>query len=234
MYKRDLKNFDQENFILEFLNIDWDALLISEDVNEVTKIFFAKMNDLIEKYTPLKKNTTQEEYKRRLKPWITANIINKIKNKNKILKKMVKSQDQNEKALLKNDFNNIKNEITRLTRNNKKDYYDRYFTKHKNNLSKTWQGIKEIINIKNKASDYPTCIIVDGVTITDPTQIANKFNEFYTSIADDILQKRKYTGNKSFKDYLRNPLNISMALYACNDVEVKNLLLALNPKSFTC
>ena len=72
-----------------------------------------------------------------------------------------------------------------------------------------------------------------SLTITDPTQIANKFNEFYTSIADDILQKRKYTGNKSFKDYLRNPLNISMALYACDDAEVKNLLLALNPKKAT-
>ena len=102
--------------------------------------------------------------------------------------------------------NNMKNEITRLTRSNKKEYYDRYFTKHKNNLSKTWQGIKEIINIKSKSSDYPTCTIVDGVTITDPTEIANNFNRFYTSIADDILEKRKYTGSKSFKDYLKTLL----------------------------
>ena len=74
---------------------------------------------------------------------------------------------------------------------------------------------------------------MDGVTITDPSEIASKFNDFYTSIADDILQKRKYTGNKLFKDYLRDSLNISMALYECDAVEVKNLLLALNPKKAT-
>ena len=82
-----------------------------------------------------------------------------------------------------------------LIRTSKKDYYDRYFMKHKNNLSKTWQGIKQIINMKSKKSDYPSCIIHDGITITDPTEIANKFNNFYTSIADDILEKRKYNGN---------------------------------------
>ena len=137
------------------------------------------------------KKITQEEYKRRFKPWITPDIINKIRDKNKLLTKMIKCRNPNEKTQLKNDFNAKKNEITRLTRNNKKDYYDRYFTKHKKNLSKTWQGIKEIINIKTKTSDYPSCIIVDGVTITDPSEIASKFNDFYTSIADDILQKEE-------------------------------------------
>ena len=143
---------------------------------------------------------------------------------------MVKCKDRDQKLVFETEFKSIRNDITRLTRNNKKNYYDRYFTKHKSNLSKTWQGIKEIINMKGKNSDYPSCIIVDGNTVTDPTEIANQFNNFYTSIADDILQKRKYPGNKSYKDYLNNPLNISMALYSCDDTEVKNLLLSLNPK----
>ena len=127
-------------------------------------------------------------------------------------------------------YNTIKNEITGLIRVSKKDYYGRYFTKHKNNLGKTWQGIKQIINMKSKKSDYPSCIIHDGITITDPTEIANKFNNFYTSIADDILEKRKYNGNKSYKDFLRDPMNLSMALYECDETEVKNLLLSLHPR----
>ena len=84
--------------------------------------------------------------------------------------------------------------------------------------------------MKSKKSDYPSCIIHDGITITDPTEIANKFNNFYTSIADDILEKRKYNGNKSYKDFLQNPMNISMALYECDETEVKNLLLSLHPR----
>ena len=190
--------------------IDWEHEL-EDEVNSATSTFFTKINELIDKYI-LKRKITQEEYKRRFKPWITNHIVNKIKVKNKLLSSITKSKDREEKAALKTQFNASKNEITGLVRASKKDYYNKYFSKHKNNLGKTWQGIKQIISMKNKNSDYPSCIIHDGVTITDPTEIANKFNNFYTSIADDILEKRKYSGSKSFKDYLSNPLNISMAL----------------------
>ena len=231
IYKRDTKNFDRENFILEYLDIDWETEIGTEDVNKATEIFFKKMNELIDKYTPLKK-ITQKEYKRRLKPWITNHITNMIREKNKLLTKMVKCKDLNQKAILNAEFKQMKNEITSLTKNSKKDYYDKYFTKHKDNLGKTWQGIKEIINIKAKNSDYPSCIIVDGKTITDPTEIASQFNTFYVSIADNILEKRKYAGKKSFKDYLplNTSLDISLALYSCDEDEVKNLLFTLNPK----
>ena len=95
---------------------------------------------------------------------------------------MADCKDKDEKAALKILFNIAKNEVTGLVRTSKKDYYDRYFTKHKNNLGKTWQGIKQMINMKSKNSDYPSCIIHEGTTITDPTEIANKFNNFYTTI----------------------------------------------------
>ena len=37
-------------------------------------------------------------------------------------------------------------------------------------------------------------------------KIASMFNSYYSSIADDILKKRKYEGRKSHKDYLLNPI----------------------------
>ena len=227
-YKRDTKNFDQENFILDFLAIDWETEL-DNDVDSSMSTFFTKINELIEKYIP-KRKITQEEFKRRFKPWITDHIVNKIKVKNKLLSTMASSKDKDEKAALRILFNVAKNEVTGLIRTSKKDYYDRYFTQHKNNLGKTWQGIKQIINMKTKNSDYPSCIIHEGKTITDPTEIANKFNNFYTTIADDILEKRKYNGNKSFTDFLRNPMAISMAVYECDETEVKNLILSLHPR----
>ena len=230
IYKLDTKNMDKENFILDFLNIDWSKLE-NKEVNIATATFFDDMNELIEKYTPRKK-VTQKEFKQRFKPWITDDITSKIKDKNKILNKISKSKNANEKAELRMEFNRRKNEITRLIRISKKDYYERYFTKHKENLGKVWKGIREIINIKAKCSDYPTCIIDNKETITDPVEIANRFNNFYSSVADSILEKRKYNGTKSFKDFLKadSRTNISMALYECDDVEVRNIIMMLNPK----
>ena len=53
---------------------------------------------------------------------------------------------------------------------------------------------------------YPTCLEVGDITVTDPTAISNSFNDYFTSIADEILKKRKYNGTKSFKDFLTNRL----------------------------
>ena len=50
------------------------------------------------------------------------------------------------------------NEITSLTRESKKQYYETFFSANKNNLSKIWKGIKEIVNIKSKNFDQPTCL----------------------------------------------------------------------------
>ena len=228
LYKLDIKNMDRENFILDFLNIDW-KILENKEVNIATATFFGDMDKLIKQYTPRKK-ITQKEFKRKFKPWITDDIANKIKNKNKILSTITKCIDPLEKITLRAEFNVAKNEITRLIRTGKKEYYERYFTKHKENLGKIWKGIRQIINIKTKSSDYPSCIVDKSNTITDPTEIANKFNNFYTSVADNILEKRKYNGNKSYKDYLNNPLEHSMALYECDEVEVQNIINMLNPK----
>ena len=74
LYKRDTKNFDRENFILDFLGIGWEEELNNKGVNEATAKFFQLMNELINRYIPLKK-ITQKEYKRKYKPWITEIIF---------------------------------------------------------------------------------------------------------------------------------------------------------------
>ena len=229
--KRNMKNFDRQNFILDYLSTDWDELIEIEknDVNYSLSKFFHKTNELLDKYVPNKK-VSHREFKRKYKPWITDEVLTKIKNKNKTFKQFVKCKDVNQKNIIHESYKRIKNEITFLIRNNKKKYYDDYFTKHKRDLKKTWQGIKDIINIKNKNIDQPTCIIHDNINITDPEQIANNFNEFYTSIADNILNKRKYEGNRHFNDFLQIPSFNTMFLYECDEVEIQSLIRSLHPR----
>ena len=50
-------------------------------------------------------------------------------------------------------------------------------------------------------------------TITDPKEIANTFNNYYTSIADKILNDRKYEGNKHHTDYLNIALDTTFAIF---------------------
>ena len=123
-----------------------------------------KINLLMDKYMPLRK-VSNKEYKRRFKPWITDLILSKIHKRNKELSKMAKCKDAETKSTLRQSVKTLKNEITSLTRKNKKDYYNEYFITNKNNLLKIWKGIKEIINIKTKKFSQPTCVIKNKKTL---------------------------------------------------------------------
>ena len=227
LYTRKTKNFDKTNFILDYLEIDWDNILKldNNDVNTSISIFLEKITELLDKYMPLRK-ITQSEFKRRFKPWISDEILSKINLKNKTFKKYMncKGEQQIRKERLFAEYKILKNEITTLTRRNKKDYYDQYFSENKKNLQKTWDGIKEIINIKSKNYRQPTCITDNNKSVTDPKDISDSFNKYYTTIADDILAKRKYGGNKSHKDYLHNPLPNSFVIFECDQKEIEELI----------
>ena len=85
------------------------------------------------------------------------------------------------KELLNAEFKTLKHEITNITRENKKNYFNQYFTANTKNLQMIWKGIKEIINIKTKNYNFPTCITDNKKTITDPKEIANSFNSYCVS-----------------------------------------------------
>ena len=229
LYIRKTKNFDRENFLLDYLNINWEETLevTNNDANHSLGNFMTKINMLLDKYMPMKK-VSQKEFKRKFKPWISDDILHKIKYKNKIFKKYIKCKVADRKRDLNTEYKQLKNEITTLTKLSKKLYYEKYFSNNRKNIQKIWKGIKEIINIKSKNFDHPTCLLDGDKNITNPTKMANTFNGYFTSIADNILKKRKFEGNKSFQDYLTNPLNNSFFLYDCDEIEIKSIITSLN------
>ena len=231
LFKRDRRNFKQDEFIMDFLNVNWDDVIEidKKDVNNSMKLFLNAFNEILDKHLPMRK-VSQKEFKRRYKPWITDEIVHKIAKKNREFKNYINSKDRASKMRHHLVYKAEKNEINLLVKTCKTAYYKDYFVKHKKNLQKTWQGIKEIINIKSKNSDSPSCVTANGRSITDPKEISDEFNNFYTSIADNILKERKYEGGTSFKDFLKNPSEETMALFHCDEVEVVTLIKQLNPQ----
>ena len=121
LYKRDSKNFDRENFLLDYLAIDWEESLEvgKNDTNHSLSNFMLKMTNLLDKYMPVKK-VSQKEFKRKFKPWISQNILHKIDCKNKLFKKYVKIKNADQKQRIFHEYKLAKNEITSMTREAKK------------------------------------------------------------------------------------------------------------------
>ena len=225
-FKRDTKNFLRDEFILDYLDIDWDFEMEIEksDVNHSTEKFFSNMNNLIDKHMPLRKLSAKER-KQKTHPWITPAIIAKINRKNKLYKKFIKSKKREDQL----QFNQIKNEITSLTRKSKKEYYKNYFNTHNKNLKKIWNGIKEIINIKQKSSSSPSCLKDDDKILTDEKEIANHFNCYFSGIAENVLHNRECEGKHTCHESLKNSFKLA-CIFNCypNEVDCLSTSLELN------
>ena len=89
IYKRDWSNFDQENLILDYFSIDWNATLKIEEQNIIysTEIFLNKINKLLDNFAPFKKIS---RYK--LKFTKAPGLQKSISVKNKFLSDFIKKK----------------------------------------------------------------------------------------------------------------------------------------------
>ena len=97
----------------------------------------------------------------------------------------------------------MRNQVVTASRQSKKLYYKKYFETNSTNLRNTWRGIKSIINVNQKDKANPISLLIEDDLITDPSIIANEFNDYFSSIAGK-LQKSIYTQDKDFNNYLSN------------------------------
>ena len=238
-YKRSIKNFNplNDNFstiknaaLEDLLGLDLKNVIEidKQDSNISLDKFTNAVNPIIDKYMPLVK-VSNKIHKRRYKPWITAGIRKSMLNRDKLLRKITKAKNPARKSTLETEYKIKRNQIVEITRTSKKDFYKEYFTANNGNLRKVWQGIKDIINIKSRSFESPTSINDNGNIITNPQDISNCFNLHYSSVADKILNERKYNGDGNYHTYLSpQPTPESIFLRPCDSVEISSIINKFN------
>ena len=98
--------------------------------------------------------------------------------------------------------------LSTIFKQSKTNYYNHYFEANWNSIKNTWKGIKSILNIKNTSADIPKTLTVDGTTISNPMEISNIFNNYFSSIASKTKLNISFS-HKHFSDFLKNRFNIS-------------------------
>ena len=227
-YKRDIKNFDRENFLLDLLDIDWLERidLRREDPNFSFQQFYNAINSLIDKYMPLRQ-MTKKEIKLQSKPWLTKQILDAIRERDSVYKRFVKAKDSDLKTELCNQYKTLRNKVNDDIRDSKNIYFQNFFVKNANNIKNTWKGIKSIICLKSSRKSQPNSIMVNNALISDPNKVADTFNEHFSSIATH-LQNRIHHHGKAFTAYLKDPNENSFFIIPTNPLEVINQINGLN------
>ena len=132
---------------------------------------------------------------------------------------MCRTKNLNKRKIIELEFKTYKNNLLKLTRASKFNHYNNYFQENRLNLFKTWEGIRDIINITKKSKNNINSIQVNGRDITDPAIIANEFNNHFTKIAKQIAAKL-IAPNLHFSNYLSVPVEETLTFRATNELEV--------------
>ena len=135
-------------------------------------------------------------------PWITAGLLKSISTKRKLFKKFKSDKFKIKESDVYKQYKTHNDCINKLKRICKKDHFQKYFLENFKNSKKKWLGINNLLNRHKKRQN--TIYLEDQGFISDPHNVANKFNEFYLNVAGKLSDKIVNKNNK-FQDYLKNP-----------------------------
>jgi hypothetical protein len=221
------------NFIQAIGSIDFSNHLDNSEYanpNDNYEIFENLINKAKNEHLPYKK-VKLRKHKHKICPWMTNGIINSIKFRDKLYKKFKSCQ------LHKPEYNSLKTNLRTYNKILKKSirqakamYYQDKFTKYHNNIKKTWETINSLFNKKHGNDKISSFFKIDGVPVSDPLTISNKFNAFFTNIGPTFASKINAPPNKSFMDFLKNKTNSIFKFKEITPSDVTKTISSLSSK----
>ena len=216
----------KESKICERINSNADADP-NANLDILTNIInAAKNNNIPQKVKKFNKRRDKKE------PWMTNELLLMVNRKNELYvdwKRSAKhSENYNGKKVNFKAYEKIvDNEIVQA----KKIYYSNVFHMYKSSMKKTWQIINETLSRKKVDNMLPDTFIKNGNELSDPKEIANAFNEYFSKIGSNLASNINCTEDgQSYKVYLQNPTLKKFAFKKVNDNEVLSIINKLKNK----
>ena len=226
--ERDWSKFNNENFILDYFNKTWSEIFQLDQHNADLSMdsYLDHMNAILDIHTPYKK-VDENKLRFKIKLWVTPALQKSLTVKNHLLKKFINCNDSQTKEQLRTRYKKYRNLLSILLKRSKTNYYNHYFNINWNNIKNTWKEIRSILSIKPNPSDIPKILNTNDSNITNPVEIANVFNSYFSSIASQTKVNIKYS-NKRFSDSLKNRARNSFFSSPIDKYEIALIISSLD------
>jgi len=201
---------------------DWRCVLDCKEANTAYDIFDKKFNLLYNENIPLRKNKSKNNTAR--KPWVTKALLISIKKKNK----MYTSYRINGDVHLHNAFKKYKNRLTKLLRIAEKTFYKCQIENNKNNLKKTWNTLRSMIN--KRKSTQVTSVNINGRKIMGDCNIANHFNKYFVNAPHELCTKFP-SASIDPCSYIKKHIKKSLYMRSTTEDEIQMVLSTLRNSS---
>ncbi|KAF9799073.1 hypothetical protein SFRURICE_008583 [Spodoptera frugiperda] len=159
--------------------VNWNNIMPKDqNMNENYKAFHDTLTNILNKSIPIRRIKIKNTYK---KYWLTKSI--KISCKNKRLLKTLKIKANN--PIITNYYRKYEKILKQIITTAKKIQYINKINKSNNKVKTMWSIINERTNKTFKKERTNLRLQVNNKIISEPKQIANIFNNFFTSIGEE-------------------------------------------------
>ena len=181
MERRLYNQRNKQAFLQVLQETDWSDIFSIPGTQSCFNTFHGTLVSLLNKSFP--KVRIKKRYNNR-KPWLSDALRNSIKLKNKLYYKYRKiSSVYNETC-----YKSYKQIPQKTLIAAEKQYYHELVTRNKDNMKKSWEIIKDIIN-KNKNPVHRTKFkLSNGSVTTDKMSVSEHFNDFFINIGPNLAK----------------------------------------------
>lgn len=208
------------NFKLELSSYQW-----KQDIKFNVEVdydnYISKFSQLYMKHFPTIDIQIKDKFT--TKPYITPAIRNSIKQRHKLQKLFAKWP-----LTYGEEFKRYRNTLTNVIRTAKQNYYKTKLTENSSNSSKTWDIINTLMG--RKKPQLPTYFEHNNKHLTNNSEIAESFNNYFSTIANQIAQSINDT-QVSFTHFLPAPVPFSFYLRPVTSLEIENIINNLKSTS---
>ena len=172
-----IRSFKEENiniFQTKLDAADFTQVMNFQSPDEAYNCFMKIYPNAFDTSFPIKTITPKQKLIKR-EPWFTPGLLTSSLNKNKLYHKKLKYPSENNINTYKN-YCRIFNKTRRIA---KRIYYENVFDTNKLNIKQTWSVLKNIINRHKKSNNLPTTFQLNDSKLTNTSEIANEFNNFF-------------------------------------------------------
>ena len=232
--KRDMSDLNLHRFATDFQRSNLTETIgpdLDKDPNTTYEIFHNTVKSIRDRHVPIQRKKFNRK-KHQLHPWLTKGILRSINTKNKLYVQMNKlPRDSLQRQAKKDKFKEFENILNKTIRLQKKLFYHNQFQQYTNDIRNTWKTIKTILNKNKKSSSYPSTFVHNGQDITNPKEIANGLNSFFTNIGPDLAKEINTDGKPDVMSYMGQKRNKRLFFNFTTAEKIRKIIMSLKTKS---
>ncbi len=201
----------------------WEDVLNEPDTQLKYSKFIKIYADLYSAAFP-KTTARRKGQRKNPKPWILPWLEKACDRKNLLYFVFVKEPSAENKTT----YEKMKSFVEKHIKLAKSKYYKRYFEQYNSNSRKQWQMLNNLLNRKKKAKAPIKLKDSAGNLISDPTEVAENFNNYFATIAEKLkVNVNNNTDSDTDSDYktpLTDPVENTIFLTPTFSLEIENII----------